>query len=141
MKITICGSSVFRKEKIEVKEQLMALGYEPMIDEWTEKLARGEAPELLAQINQEHSVVKKQYNFIKVYYDLIAASDAIIVCNYEKKWVKDYIGSNTFLEMWYAHVLGKKIFLLHNIPDQTYILEEVKAMDPIILHGDLSLIQ
>ena len=85
MKITICGSSVFRKEKIEVKEQLMALGYEPMIDEWTEKLARGEAPELLAQINQEHSVVKKQYNFIKVYYDLIAASDAIIVCNYEKK--------------------------------------------------------
>jgi hypothetical protein len=55
------------------------------MDEWTEKLARGEAPELLAQINQEHSVVKKQYNFIKVYYDLIAASDAIIVCNYEKK--------------------------------------------------------
>ena len=85
MKITICGSSAFRKEKVEIKEQLIALGHEPLIDEWTEKIARGEAPELLAQINKEHSVVKKQYNLIKLYYDFISASDAIIVCNYEKK--------------------------------------------------------
>ena len=67
MKITICGSSAFRKEKVAIKEQLLALGHEPLIDEWTEKIARGEAPELLAQINQEHSVAKRQYNFIKLY--------------------------------------------------------------------------
>lgn len=141
MKITICGSSAFRAEKIHIKEQLIQLWHEPIIDPWTEKIAKGEAPELLAQINQEHSVAKRQYNFIKLYYDFIAESDAIIVCNYEKKWIKDYIGSNTFLEMWYAHVLGKKIFLLHPIPDQAYILEEVKAMDPIVINEDLTLIK
>ncbi len=137
MKITICWSSTFRKEKVEIKYQLFELGHEPLIDEWTEKLAKGEAPELLEQINTEHHTAKKQYNFIKMYYDFIKESDAIIVCNYDKKWINDYIGSNTFLEIGYAHVLGKKIFLLNNIPNQDYILDEIKAMDPIVLLGNL----
>lgn len=141
MKITLCWSSTFRKEKVEIKKQLIALGHEPLIDEWTEKLARGEAPELEQQMQTEHSEAKKQYNFIQIYYNFINESDAIIVCNYEKKGIKDYIGSNTFLEMGYAHVLNKKIFILNDIPDQPYILDEVKAMDCIPLHGDLSLIK
>jgi len=138
MKITICWSSAFRKEKVEIKKQLLALWHEPIIDEWTEKLARGEDPDLLKQVNTEHYIAKKQYNFIKMYYDFIKESDAIIVCNYDKKEINDYIGSNTFLEMWYAHVLGKKIFILNNIPEQIYILDEIKAMDPIILWWNLN---
>lgn len=138
MRITVCWSSAFRKEKVEIKETLKKLGHEPIIDEWTEKLAKWEAPELLQQINTEHSVAKKQYNFIKMYYDFIVWSDAIIVCNYDKKGVLNYIWSNTFLEMWYAHVHWKKIFLLNEIPDQWYILDEVRAMEPVILKWDLS---
>jgi nucleoside 2-deoxyribosyltransferase len=123
---------------VDIKKQLIVLGHQPLIDERTERLARWEAPELEALIKSEHSEAKKQHNFIKMYYDFIAESDAIIVCNFEKRWIKDYIGSNTFLELGYAHVLGKKIFLLNNIPDQPYIIDELKAMQPIILNWDLS---
>lgn len=58
MKITICGSSAFRKEKLEIRDKLNALGHEAIIDIWTEKLAKGEAEELSKRIETEHSEVK-----------------------------------------------------------------------------------
>lgn len=40
--------------------------------------------------------------------------------------------------MAFAYVLGKKIYLLNDLPEFDYLLEEVKAMEPIILNGDLN---
>lgn len=138
MKITICWSSSFRKEKIKVKETLKELWHESVIDQWTEKIASWEVPEILEQIHKEHYAFKKRYDLIKLYYDFIVESDAIIVCNYNKNNIPNYIWSNTFLEMWYAHVHKKKIFLLNAIPNQWYILDEIKAMEPIILDWNLT---
>jgi predicted RNA-binding protein with PUA domain len=39
--------------------------------------------------------------------------------------------------MGFAHVLGKKIFLLNDIPEISY-KDEIKMMQPIILEGELS---
>ncbi len=63
-----------------------------------------------------------------------------LAVNIDKKGIKNYIGGNTFLEMGFAHVLDKKIFLLNEIPDISY-KDEIKAMQPIILNGDLSKIK
>ena len=41
------------------------------------------------------------------------------------------------LEMGFAHVLGKKIFLLNGIPDMHY-KDEIRAMQPVVLDGDLN---
>ncbi len=41
--------------------------------------------------------------------------------------------------MGFAHVLDRKIFLLNDIPDISYT-DEIRAMKPIILNGDISLI-
>lgn len=139
MKITICGSSKFRNEKMDMYNQLLVLWHDPIIDENTKNIVNGAMEEYLVPW-VEDADIKKKYDFIRLYYNFIVESDAIIVCNYDKGDVKHYIGSNTFLEMGYAHVHHKKIFLLHGMPQQSYILDELKAMDPIIINWDLSLI-
>ena len=60
--------------------------------------------------------------------------------NYEKRGIKNYIGGNVFLEIGFAHVLGKKIFLLNEIPDMFY-KDEIESMDPIVLKGNLNKIK
>jgi len=46
-------------------------------------------------------------------------------------------GSMTLLEMGFAHILNKKIFLLNDIPEMIYT-DEIEAMQPIVLNGDLT---
>ena len=70
-------------------------------------------------------------------FNLIKESDAVLVVNVDKNDIKNYIGGNTLLEMGFAHVLNKKIFLLNNIPDISY-KDELRAMQPIVLNNDLS---
>ncbi len=60
--------------------------------------------------------------------------------NLTKKGIDNYIGGNTFLEMGFAYVLAKKIFLWQDIPEMIYT-DEIKAMQPIILNGDLNKIK
>jgi hypothetical protein len=38
--------------------------------------------------------------------------------------------------MAFAHVLGKRIFLLNSIP-MSYT-DEIRCMDPVVINGDLS---
>ena len=64
--------------------------------------------------------------------------EAILVANYEKNGVPNYIGANTFLEIGFAHVLGQKIFLLNPLPENSYIKTELEAVRPVVIHGDLS---
>jgi hypothetical protein len=81
----------------------------------------------------------KQGSF-KYYFEKIKEVDAILILNFEKRGIEGYIGGNTFLEMGFAHILNKKIFLLNEIPEMLY-KDEIKAMQPIVLDGDLSKIQ
>jgi nucleoside 2-deoxyribosyltransferase len=62
------------------------------------------------------------------------------VANYDKKGISGYIGGNTFLEMGYAFVLGKPIFLLNKIPDISYT-SEIEGMDPIVIYNNLEKIK
>ena len=55
----------------------------------------------------------------------------------EKNNIKNYIGGNSFLEMGFAHILNKKIFILNDIPEMIYT-DEIEAMQPIALRGDLT---
>lgn len=138
MKITICGSVKFRKEMVEVKDELNKMGHKGIICQAMEDLAFGRNPELLKKIKENHGQVKRDGEFIKWYYESIKNSDAILVLNYDKNGIKNYIGGNTLMEMGFAHVLDKKIFLLNPIPEESPYVDEIKAMEPIILNGDLT---
>jgi len=137
MKITICGSSTFREKMIETKNRLLELGHNPVIHKDYEDIVAGNKPELLEMIEKEHAEAKKKYGYIKWYHNAIAGSDAILVLNYDKKGIKNYIGGNTLMEIGFAHVNDKKIFLLNPVPEELSCADEIKAMVDVVLNNDL----
>ncbi len=76
--------------------------------------------------------------------ETISDMDAVLVLNLDKekngKVFKNYIGGATFLEMYDAFRLGKKIYLYNNIPNGM-LFDEIEGFDPIIINGDLNLIK
>lgn len=137
MKITICGSSKFRHEMVEYMEKLKNLGHDGIVHEHYIKSAKGDMPELMERVNREHATLKKEQGYIKWYYNAIKNSDAILVLNFDKNGIKNYIGGNTLMEIGFAHVNDKKIFLLNPIPEDVSYADEIKAMVDVILVGDL----
>ena len=137
MKITLCGSVKFAKELVKNYRQLEALGHEPMMHEKMFGIADGTATAIIDGIEKDHGKLKRQEGFIKWWYDCIKNSDAILVCNYDKNGIKNYIGGNTLMEIGFAHVNDKKVFLLNPIPKDVSYTAEIEAMADIILNGDL----
>lgn len=137
MKITICGSSSFRKEKVKAMEDLKKLGHIPLLDIDCIDIAEGRNPELAKQLSYDLIGTKRKKNYIRKYYKMIKNSDAILIMNPKKNGIKNYIGANSFLEIGYAHALAKKIYILYDLPKQNYINDELYAMETVILDGDL----
>ncbi len=143
MKIVVCGSINASDKLIEISDKLIQLGHQTELPFYTQKIKNGE-------MDLKKFIGDKARNggdlefrqtasedLIKRYFRLISQSDAIIVVNVEKNGIADYIGGNTFLEMGYAYALDKSIFLLNNIPNLGY-KDEMIAMKPIVLNGDLN---
>lgn len=138
MKITLCGSVKFAKELVEIYHQLEKLGQQPLMHEEMFGIADGTAKELIEEISKNHPEAKRKYGFIKWWHDSIKNSDAILVCNFDKNGIKNYIGGNTLIEMGFAHVNDKKVFLLNPIPEEVPYSDEIKAMVDVVLNGDLN---
>jgi len=138
MRIYVLGSNFFMKEMVKCKDKLCALGYDGWIHPHYEAMVRGEMPGHLARLkNGEQAILKRENDYLKVHYRHILESDAILIVNLEKNGRKNYIGGNALIEMGQAHVHDKKIFLLGEIPSDISYVDEIIAMDPICLHGDL----
>ena len=91
---------------------------------------------------EEHQKFKaKMY---KQSEDTISNMDAVLVLNLDKEKngliIKNYIGGATFLEMYDAFRLGKKIYLYNDIP-KGMLFDEIEGFGPIIINGELSLIR
>lgn len=137
MKIAICGSMQYAEKMMEAAEQLKALGHEGVVPATTHMH--------IGRSNEESEVIKLknkvEANAIKEHWKVIQVADAVLVLNYDKHGIVNYIGGNTFLEMGFGYVLEKKIFLLNPIPEMPYYKTELDAMKPIVLNGDLSLLK
>lgn len=140
MKITICGSVKFVDKLVEIYHKLKELGHEPLMHEDMFGIADGTAKEMIEGISKNHGEIKKKYNFIKIWHNLIKSGDAILVCNFDKNEIKNYIGGNVLMEIGFAHVNNKKIFLLNDIPNISY-KGEIEAMVDEVINGDLNKIK
>jgi len=139
MKITICGSIKFAPQLVDVYRSLEKLGHEPMMHEQMFGLADGTAAQLADMANGVESCdIKRKYNYIKYWHGLIKSGDAILVCNFDKNGIKNYIGGNTLMEIGFAYVNDKMIFLLNPVPEEVSYSDEIKAMTDVIINGDLS---
>lgn len=132
MIITICGSMEFADKMIFIGSILEKRGHRVLYPKHTLYFAQHDVSK------KQKTRLKKDEDLIRGHYENIKKSEAILVLNYDKAKQKRWIGANSFLEMGFAHVLGKRIYLLKPIPQFDYFQEEIEAMPLTILGNDLS---
>ncbi|MEK7583917.1 MAG: hypothetical protein AAB490_01620 [Patescibacteria group bacterium] len=149
MTIAIVASIDFTPKIQEVADRLSKDGHKVDIPFTSQRIINGELTleEFIAEkekngdgLFRKAAMRKIKDDVIIRYYNKIKECDAILVLNLEKKGITNYIGGNALIEIAFAHVLGKKIYLLNDIPDILYT-DEIIAMQPIIINGDLSKIE
>ncbi|MDD4901841.1 MAG: hypothetical protein PHE24_01770 [Patescibacteria group bacterium] len=143
MKITLCGSIAFYDQMLAVQKELEAMGHEIKIPPGNRPNGDGGIISSQEFYNIRHAAkdeakwiweIKKQG--IREHFDKIDWCEAIIVLNYDKKGIANYIGGNTLMEMGLAFYQNKPIYLLQPLPEISY-KEEILGMFPIIINGDL----
>jgi hypothetical protein len=138
MKMYVLGSNAFLHEMISITKQLIQLGYDGWIHPDYIKLDNGELPEQIEAWKYDRDkVVEYKKDYIHSHYKHILESDAILCVNYSKGNICNYIGGNVLIEMGQAYVNYKKIYFLNDMPTELPYLDEIKAMKPICLYGDL----
>jgi hypothetical protein len=134
MKIAIVASMKFSRQMVDTSEYLMQQGHSTILPVGVEKHIDNDYLK-----KKEDSNTKIKGDLIRGYYKKIEDSDALLVLNYDKNNITNYIGGNTFIEMAFACVLNKPIYLLNPIPNISYT-SEIEAMEPIILNGNLDMV-
>ncbi len=125
---------VFTDKMLEVKNHLKELGHEVHVSSFVNEYV-GKSEKEKEEITIYH---KTQKDAIRKFYEKIKISDAILVLNYDRRGINNYIGGNTLMEIGFAHVLEKKIFLMNPIPDIEYYRSEIESVRPVIINGDLT---
>lgn len=144
MKITLCGSIAFYDEMLDVKNQLENLGHEIKLPPFEIKDENGNmipVKEYYARRKAETDdtswVWEAKKEAMKMHFEKVEWSDAVLILNYDKNDIANYVGANTLLEMGLAFHLNKRVFLLNDIPEISY-KEEILGMKPEIINRDLT---
>ena len=140
MKILVICSKKFYSKIEEVKKDLEKRDIEVFLPNcYDDPTAEQKAWDLGVE---EHQKFKAR--MYKQSEDTIKKMDAVLVLNLDKekdgKILKNYIGGATFLEMYDAFRLGKKIYLYNDIPEGM-LYDEIEGFGPIIINGNLKQIK
>ncbi|MBL7142418.1 MAG: hypothetical protein ISS83_02075 [Candidatus Pacebacteria bacterium] len=137
MRIGIIGSMQFTEKMLEARDELIKFGHDAFVTDLYKAL--------VGKTDEEKEKIKlhQKYNMdaIREFWKKMQGADAILVLNYDKNGIKNYIGGNGLMEIGFAHVLNQKIFLLNPVPEIPYYKTEIEAVRPIVINGDLSLIK
>ena len=136
MNIFIC-SSKYNYDKIpSIKAELEKAGHvitlpnsydAPMMEESMKELG-----------TKEHAEWKG--NMLRLQTEKVMKNNAVLILNFEKNGQQNYIGGATFLELFKAFELDKKLFLYNPIPEGI-LKDEIIGMNPTVIVGDLSLVK
>lgn len=140
--ITICTSASFYKQAIAVQDELEQAGYSVLVPATAKRMRESgnfEVSHYKTWFANADDYDKKAA-LMRAHFNEVAKGDAILVLNYEKHGTQNYIGANVLMEMSLAFYLQKPIFVLNELPESSAFEEELKGMQPVILHGDLKAI-
>lgn len=123
----------FTDKMLEYREKLRELDHDAFVTDFYK-----------AMIGKNDDEIKKiklhqKYNMdaIREFWNMMQGADAVLVLNYDKNGIKNYVGGNTLMEIGFAHVLNQKVFMLNPIPEMPYCKTEIEAVKPIIIGGNL----
>jgi hypothetical protein len=138
--ITICSSANFYRQAVEIQDQLIKLGCQVIVPQTATRMKEtgdfdvSHYKTWFADAGDYH----KKAQLMRDHFAEVEKADAILVLNYEKHGVPNYIGGNVLMEMSLAFWLGKPIFIQNEIPEDSAFEEEIVGMQPIVLHGEAS---
>ncbi len=151
MKLTLCGSIAFYADMESVRDMLIARGHEVRIPELAleapaefgggKKVYFGQYIEEQGGIDAfppGHDIWSLKEGAIKDHFQKIEWCDAIVVVNPEKRGVPGYVGGNTLIEIGVAFFLKKGIYILNPVSSMLSYKQEILAMKPMVLEGDVS---
>lgn len=134
MKILLICSKAFYDKLPYFREELKKLNHRVYMPNCFD------APETESKFRGTNEHANWKASMFRRSKETIENMDAVLVLNYDKNNQKNYIGGATFLEMYDAFCLNKKIYMLHDIPDGM-LKDEIIGFNPIVIHEDLSLIK
>lgn len=119
---------------LNAEKELLQKGHKVVLPKHTKEYA-----EIESEADTSHESIKDkiEQDLIRDYFEEIKNADAVLIINVDKYGIQNYIGGNAFLEMGFAYVLSKPIYILNQIPEIFY-KDEILAMQPITLNGNLS---
>ena len=132
MKIFIACSKYFYDRIIPIKNFLESRGHkvslpnsfdEPFAEERFRNMSKKE------HVEWKSTIMKKDEENIN-------PNDAVLVLNFEKRGIPNYIGGATFLEVYTAWKMDKKIFFYNSLPNCSFT-DELIGINPVIINGDL----
>lgn len=138
--ITICTSSSFYRQAVELAEEFEKAGFNVLLPDMAEDMKKANDFE---RRNFQPWLTDPGKYYVKGdlmhgHFNKVADGDAVFVINDEKHGVPNYIGGNVLMEMALAFHLGKPIFILNEVPEQSPFMEEIYGMGPVTLKGKAS---
>ena len=136
MKIFIASSKYFFEKVPPVQVELEHMGHVVTLPlGYTEPYKELEMIKLgdFAHAEFKAEMLREQVEKIK-------ANDAVLVLNFEKDGQENYIGGATFLEVYKAWELGKKIFFYNPLPTGM-LHDELTGINPKVINGNLTQIK
>src|SRR3989304_7474072 len=134
MRIGVVGSMQYTEKMLELQDNLKSLGHDAFLTNL--------ASPFIGKSDKEKEKIKiyqkKNKDAIREFWKQMQGADAILVANFDKNGIKNYIGGNTLMEIGFAHVLEQKIFLLNPIPEISFYKSEIEAVNPTIIYGEIS---
>lgn len=144
LRIAVCGSMDALEKIWEIKSELSKKGHEVIIPKFMEEHRAINSAEANKIRKAPDFIENHKHKYIRKHFDEIEKSDAVLVVNAEKRGIKNYIGGATFAEIMLAFHYNKKIFFLNPIPTDSRLepyLDELRAVKPVIVNGNLSLVK
>jgi hypothetical protein len=136
MDIFICCSKYFYNRISPIQEELKQRGHDIILPNCYD------SPQTEYQIMRESAEAHTKWKgemFAKSEKQ-IKGIDVMLILNYQKNGIDNYIGGATFLEMYDAFRHQKPIYLINPLPENI-LKDELRGFNPIILNGELKKIR
>ena len=140
--LAVCASASFYPQVIAASYDIEKLGINVILPKTAAnmKLEGRENDEATIDWTKAPGGYHGKAILIRQHFEEIEKCDAILVMNYEKHGKKNYIGPNVLMEMSTAFYLNKPIYILNGKPQDSPLIDEILGLEPIFLHGDLSIL-